>query len=259
MGLLVRQETADAAPVKVTSSQLLINQRISQAGVRRSNEALALLAPIRPAAGKTVGWATANLLNGAVTNAKLGSNAVTGSKIADGSVGNADLAGNAVTGSKIADGAVGNGELATNSVTTSKIADGSVVETDLAASVQAKLGSLFAVVKGHPAHVDGAGPRERRRGRRPSEHGRLRGHLQPERDRLRLHGDAGRHRLRSDEPPAADLGLRRRREPERRPGADVQRRDSTPAPSTRTSTSSSPADPVPAGAGRGGRPAPAVG
>ncbi len=150
VGLLVRQESADAAPVKVTSAQLLINQRISQAGVRRSNEALALLAPIRPAAGKTVGWATANLLNGAVTNAKLGSNAVTGSKIADGSVGNADLAGNAVTGSKIAAGAVGNGELATNSVTTSKIADGSVVETDLAASVQAKLGSLFAVVKGSP-------------------------------------------------------------------------------------------------------------
>jgi hypothetical protein len=35
-------------------------------------------------------------------------------------------------------------------VSTSKIADGAVAEADLAASVQAKLGSLFAVVKGNP-------------------------------------------------------------------------------------------------------------
>ena len=52
VGLGIREGTADAAPVKVTSSQLLINQRISQAGVRRSNEALDLLAPIRPGRGQ---------------------------------------------------------------------------------------------------------------------------------------------------------------------------------------------------------------
>jgi hypothetical protein len=150
VGLVIREGTADAAPVRVTSSQLLINQRISQAGVRRSNEALDLLAPIRPAAGKQVGWASGNLLNGAVTNAKLGSNAVTGSKIADGSVANADLANNAVSGAKIADGAVANAELANNAVTSAKIADGTIAEADLAAALQAKLTSLFAVVVGTP-------------------------------------------------------------------------------------------------------------
>jgi hypothetical protein len=136
VGLLVREETADAAPVRVTASQLLINQRISQAGVRRSNEALKLLDPIRPATGKKIGWASSNILDGAVTNAKLGSNAVTSSKIADGQVGNADLASSAVSNTKIADAAV----------TSGKIANGAVAETDLSTAVQAKLVTLFAVV-----------------------------------------------------------------------------------------------------------------
>jgi hypothetical protein len=149
VGLLVREETADAAPVRVTASQLLINQRISQAGVRRSNEALNLLAPIRPATGKTTGWASGNILNGAITNAKLGSNAVSSSKIADSAVGSSEIAANAVGSSEIADNAVGNGELANGAVTGGKIAAGTVAQSNLATAVQAKLDTpLFAVVDG---------------------------------------------------------------------------------------------------------------
>jgi hypothetical protein len=141
-------QSADAAgPVRVTATQLKINQRISQAAVRRSNEALALLDPIRPnRPGKALGWASANLLNGAVTNAKIGTgavsntklagNAVTGGKVADGSLGTSDLA----------DGAVTSGKLANASVTSGKLANGAVTEAALSQDVQSRLGSLFAVV-----------------------------------------------------------------------------------------------------------------
>ena len=63
---------ANAAPITLSVSQLQINQRISQAAVRRSNEALTLLAPVR-ASGSTpaAGWPTASIRNGAVTSEKL--------------------------------------------------------------------------------------------------------------------------------------------------------------------------------------------
>lgn len=63
---------ANAAPITLSVSQLQINQRISQAAVRRSNEALTLLAPVR-AKGSTpaAGWPTASIRDGAVTSAKL--------------------------------------------------------------------------------------------------------------------------------------------------------------------------------------------
>ncbi len=53
LGALVAAQAAtdgaagQASAVRVTPGQLLINQRISQAGVRRSNEALRLLSPLR--------------------------------------------------------------------------------------------------------------------------------------------------------------------------------------------------------------------
>jgi hypothetical protein len=135
-------ESADAqtSGVEVTSAQLLINQRISQAAVRRSNRALNYLAPIRsaqsdaaddgrkgvialndiPGAGQ--GWTTAQIADGAITNPELGDGAVTGpklgadavasEKIATGAVGSDDLADGAVSGQKIADEAVGLGQLA---------------------------------------------------------------------------------------------------------------------------------------------------
>jgi hypothetical protein len=88
-----------AQPVQVTAEQLTINQRISQAAVRRSNSALNYLAPVRTAAtdaantgrdgvtplnrvaGAGEGWPTAAIANAAVTQAK----------IANGAVGNAQL------------------------------------------------------------------------------------------------------------------------------------------------------------------------
>ncbi|MDA2953621.1 MAG: hypothetical protein O2976_03280 [Actinomycetota bacterium] len=72
-----------------TSAQLMINQKISQAAVRRSNSALNYLAPIRTTTtdaantgangvtplskvvGSGLGWTTAQIANAAVTPAKL--------------------------------------------------------------------------------------------------------------------------------------------------------------------------------------------
>jgi hypothetical protein len=69
------QGQADAAPVSVTPTQLLINQRISQAAVRRSNESLQLLDPVRKSGPSDTapGWGTAQIADGAVTAAKLDS------------------------------------------------------------------------------------------------------------------------------------------------------------------------------------------
>lgn len=66
-------QPADAATFQVTPAQLQINQRISQAAVRRSNEALDLLDPIRKSGAKddAPGWGTAQIKDGAVTAAKL--------------------------------------------------------------------------------------------------------------------------------------------------------------------------------------------
>lgn len=64
---------AEAAAISVTPAQLQINQRISQAAVRRSNESLDLLDPIRRsgASDDAPGWGTTQIRDGAVTSAKL--------------------------------------------------------------------------------------------------------------------------------------------------------------------------------------------
>ncbi|MGD9571969.1 MAG: hypothetical protein AB7V62_08805 [Thermoleophilia bacterium] len=67
-------DTASAqSRVTVSAEQLKINQRISQAAVRRSNESLDLLDPIRKsgAADDAPGWGTTQIRDGAVTSAKL--------------------------------------------------------------------------------------------------------------------------------------------------------------------------------------------
>lgn len=89
--ILVGSGTAASENGTTTSQQLLINQRISQAAVRRSNSALNYLAPIRTTAsdaantgangvtplskvtGSGQGWTTAQIANQAVTPAKLSS------------------------------------------------------------------------------------------------------------------------------------------------------------------------------------------
>lgn len=75
-GVIVSEQAttdAEAAAISVTPAQLQINQRISQAAVRRSNESLGLLDPIRKsgASDDAPGWGTAQIRDGAVTTAKL--------------------------------------------------------------------------------------------------------------------------------------------------------------------------------------------
>ncbi len=99
---------ASAAPS--TTQQLIINQRISQTAVIRSNQSLNYLAPIRTTTtdaantgkagvtrlsnvvGSGLGWTTAQIANGAVTTAKIANGAVTSAQIANGVVTNAKLA-----------------------------------------------------------------------------------------------------------------------------------------------------------------------
>lgn len=75
-GVIVSEQAttdAEAAAISVTPAQLQINQRISQAAVRRSNESLDLLDPIRKsgASDDAPGWGTTQIRDGAVTSAKL--------------------------------------------------------------------------------------------------------------------------------------------------------------------------------------------
>jgi hypothetical protein len=87
--VLVGSGTAATENANTTGQQLLINQRISQAAVRRSNSALNYLAPVRTTAsdaantgkngvtplskvtGAGQGWPTAAIANSAITSAKL--------------------------------------------------------------------------------------------------------------------------------------------------------------------------------------------
>ena len=67
---------AQSSSFRVSAEQLRINQRISQAAVRRSNESLNLLDPVRDRDGAgnndtAPGWGTAQIATGAVTQAKL--------------------------------------------------------------------------------------------------------------------------------------------------------------------------------------------
>ncbi len=109
---------ASAAPS--TTQQLIINQRISQTAVIRSNQSLNYLAPIRTTTtdaantgkagvtrlsnvvGSGLGWTTAQIANGAVTTAKIANGAVTTAKIASGVVTSAQIANGVVTNAKLA-------------------------------------------------------------------------------------------------------------------------------------------------------------
>ena len=68
----------------VTAEQLRTNQRISQAAVRRSNESLQLLDPIRrqpKLPQKVLGWRSQDLRDGSVTGAKIVNGAVSEAKL----------------------------------------------------------------------------------------------------------------------------------------------------------------------------------
>lgn len=122
--------SAGSGDFKLSVGQLRINQRISQAAVRRSNESLNLLDPLRGTGLK--GWRTEDLRDGVVTGPKLGNAAVTTPKVADGAVTGPKVANAAVTGPKIADGAVGTAKIDSEAVTTAKIAGAAVTGPKLA-------------------------------------------------------------------------------------------------------------------------------
>lgn len=76
--IAVEAATTDASAQSgftLSAEQLRINQRISQAAVRRSNESLNLLDPIRKSGARddAPGWATTQIGDGAITSAKLDS------------------------------------------------------------------------------------------------------------------------------------------------------------------------------------------
>lgn len=86
-GVIISEQAttdAEAATFSVTPAQLQINQKISQAAVRRSNEALDLLDPIRKsgASDDAPGFGTAQIRDGSVTNAKLANGTVADDKLA---------------------------------------------------------------------------------------------------------------------------------------------------------------------------------
>lgn len=103
--------------VTLSAQQLLINQRVSQASVRRSNRALNYLAPVRTADGDAADDGTDGVM-------PPGGEGWTDAQLADGSVGSSEMKDQAVTGSKLADGAVGTGALADAGVTEGKLAPG---------------------------------------------------------------------------------------------------------------------------------------
>jgi hypothetical protein len=127
-------QQADPAEFTLSTQQLRINQRISQAAVRRSNESLGLLAPVRGTGA--AGW--------------------TAGQIADGAVGTGELADGAATTAKLADGAVASAKLADGAVTTAKIAPGGVDESRLAAALAARY-PIWAQVGADGSLVRGRG------------------------------------------------------------------------------------------------------
>lgn len=100
--------------ITVSAGQLLINQRISQASVRRSNRALNYLAPIRTAGSDAADDGTGGVVppaGGGWTSEHLAAGAVGASEIAPAAVGTGHLADQAVTSPKLADGVVGPAKL----------------------------------------------------------------------------------------------------------------------------------------------------
>ena len=101
VAVLVGSGTAASENANTLNQQLMINQRISQAAVKRSNQSLNYLAPIRTTtsdaantgangvtplskvAGSGQGWTTAQIANQAITTAKIANQAVTPAQLSN--------------------------------------------------------------------------------------------------------------------------------------------------------------------------------
>ena len=85
---------------------------------------------------------TGNIVDDAVTLAKLADSSVTSAKIVNGTIATIDMADDAITQAKIADDAVGQAQIADNAVGTSQIADNAVTAAKLAAGAAFLSGML---------------------------------------------------------------------------------------------------------------------
>lgn len=85
----------------------------------------------------------AYILNGSITNAKIGNAAIDSAKIADASIGTAKIADANVTAAKIADANITNAKIANLAVTTAKIADANITTAKIADAniTNAKIGN----------------------------------------------------------------------------------------------------------------------
>lgn len=117
---------------------------------------------------------SASIKDGAVTNPKLGPDAVTSDKIRDGTVqasdlgftpavrplspgvGGAELCDTAVATAKLKDDAVTNPKLAPGSVTTDKIQDGTITRADVSSSFKAPLADTADYSRYAPGSIDSA-------------------------------------------------------------------------------------------------------
>jgi len=84
------QDASAQGGFAATAEQLRTNQRISIAAVRRSNEALTLLDPIRrqpKIPQKVLGWRSQDLRDGAVSAAKIANGAVSEAKLSSSAAG----------------------------------------------------------------------------------------------------------------------------------------------------------------------------
>jgi hypothetical protein len=82
-------ESPRTAGFTLSVQQLAINQAISSAAVRRSNESLRLLDPLRPRPNqpnRILGWRSGDLRDNAVTSPKIAKAAVTEAKVADNAI-----------------------------------------------------------------------------------------------------------------------------------------------------------------------------
>jgi len=121
-----QQEVFDRAvilPETDTASTVIPNS------VTRANKFLGFDSSGNMAALESTGTApgaigTANLVDGAVTTAKLAADSVTSAKIVDGTIATADIADDAVTQAKVADDAIGTDQISDGSITAAKLASG---------------------------------------------------------------------------------------------------------------------------------------